>query len=138
MKLDRIYLRRHGYLHLILFLSFPCFTEFAIEVMDELRKSGAMTPSTPQELEPIEPVRTDNARPACLRSTIQEILFGLTATMAIAMGSLLTGSITVISNFVGRDLNMTTAEITWITSSSTLSSGAFLLFFGRVADLFGA
>lgn len=32
---------------------------------------------------------------------------------------------------------MSTAEITWTTSSSTLSSGAFLLFFGRIADLFG-
>ena len=32
---------------------------------------------------------------------------------------------------------MTTAEITWITSASSLSSGAFLLFFGRIADLFG-
>lgn len=32
---------------------------------------------------------------------------------------------------------MTTAQITWISSAGSLSSGAFLLFFGRVADLFG-
>jgi hypothetical protein len=32
---------------------------------------------------------------------------------------------------------MSTAEITWLYSSSSLSSGAFLLFFGMVADLFG-
>lgn len=32
---------------------------------------------------------------------------------------------------------MTTAQITWISSASSLSSGAFLLFFGKVADLFG-
>lgn len=85
----------------------------------------------------LEPVQTNSIRPACFNSTIQEVLFVLTATMAIAMGSLSTGAITVISSFVGRDLDMTTAEITWITSASSLSSGAFLLFFGRVADLFG-
>lgn len=34
-------------------------------------------------------------------------------------------------------LMMTTAQITWISSAGSLSSGAFLLFFGRVADLFG-
>lgn len=88
-------------------------------------------------MEPIEPVQTNNARPSCFKTTLQEVLFVFTATMAIAMGALLTGSITVVSSYIGRDLDMTTAEITWITSSSTLSSGAFLLFFGRIADLFG-
>lgn len=101
------------------------------------------TPSSSSEgnhtanMDPIEPGTTNNIRPACFKSTVQEVLFVLTATMAIAMGALLTGSITVVSSYIGRDLNMSTAEITWITSSSTLSSGAFLLFFGRIADLFG-
>lgn len=89
------------------------------------------------DMAPIEPVQTNSVRPACFSSTIQEVLFVFTATMAIAMGSLLTGSITVVSSFIGRDLDMTTAEITWISSASTLSSGAFLLFFGKTADLFG-
>lgn len=88
-------------------------------------------------LEPIQPATTNNARPACFNSTIQEVLFVLTATMAIAMGSLLSGSIVVISSFVGRDLDMSQAQLTWLASSSSLTSGAFLLFFGRVADLFG-
>ena len=86
---------------------------------------------------PIEPVQTNNVRPACFKSTFQEVLFVLTATMAIAMGALLTGSITVVSSYIGRDLDMSAAEITWIASASSLSSGAFLLFFGRIADLFG-
>lgn len=111
----------------------------------ELEKSEleSTTPSTVQdnnhtaEMDPIEPVQTNNVRPACFKSTLQEVLFVLTATMAIAMGALLTGSITVVSSYIGRDLDMSTAEITWISSASTLSSGAFLLFFGRIADLFG-
>lgn len=123
----------------------------------------------------LEQVTTNNVRPACFSSTLQEVLFVLTATMAIAseyilplarcseaalagdlklafyatkiyandlipsivVGALLTGSVTVVSSFIGRDLNMTTAEITWISSATSLSSGAFLLFFGKVADLFG-
>ena len=88
-------------------------------------------------MEPIRAVDTHEGRPACFTSTFQEVLFVLTATMAIAMSALLVGSVTVTSSFIGRDLNMSTAEITWITSASSLSSGAFLLFFGKVADLFG-
>ncbi|KAF2002487.1 MFS general substrate transporter [Amniculicola lignicola CBS 123094] len=57
--------------------------------------------------------------------------------MAVAMSSFLQGSVTVMSSFAKRDLNMTTAEVTWMTASSALSSGALLLFFGSVADLFG-
>ena len=88
-------------------------------------------------MESLSPVETNNARPACFKSTTQEILFVSTATMAIAMSAVFSGSAVVISSFVGRDLNMTTAEITWITSACSLSSGAFLLFFGKLADLFG-
>ncbi|MCJ1341091.1 hypothetical protein MMC09_006387 [Bachmanniomyces sp. S44760] len=76
-------------------------------------------------------------RPACFRSTVQEIFFVLTTTMAIAMSSFLIGSITVVSSFIGRDLHMSTSEISWISASSSLTAGAFLLFFGRVADMFG-
>ena len=88
-------------------------------------------------MEPLEPIQTNNGRPACFSSTFQEVLFVLTATMAIAMQAMLAGSVTVASSFIGRDLDMTTAEITWISSASSLSSGAFLLFFGKLADLFG-
>ncbi|KAF5858457.1 hypothetical protein ETB97_004396 [Aspergillus alliaceus] len=81
--------------------------------------------------------RDEEARPEVFSSTVQEILFVSVATMAIAMSSLLTGAITVLTSQVQRDLNMTTAELTWLTASSSLASGSFLLFFGRLADLFG-
>ncbi|KAH8682778.1 aminotriazole resistance protein [Tricladium varicosporioides] len=76
-------------------------------------------------------------RPDCFSSTIQECLFVLTATMSIGMSSFLYGSNTVITASIGRDLNMSSAEITWINASSSLSSGAFLLFFAKIADTFG-
>lgn len=92
---------------------------------------------TPVAMESIRPITTNSARPACFSSTVQEILFVLTATMAIGMTSFLAGTVTVTSSFVGRSLGMTTAQITWMSSASSLSSGAFLLFFGRLADMFG-
>lgn len=91
----------------------------------------------PTTLEALDRIETNNVRPACFRSTFHEILFVLTCTMAIAMSAWLAGAVTVISSFVGADLNMTTAQITWITSATSLASGAFLLFFGKLADLFG-
>lgn len=89
------------------------------------------------KMESLHPVQTNNRRPDCFSNTFQEILFVLTCTMAIAMPAYVSGMVTVISSFVGRDLNMSTAEITWLTSATSLASGAFLLFFGGVADLFG-
>lgn len=99
----------------------------------------AIVPLTKDEaaMESLYAVETNNVRPACFNSTITEVLFVLTATMAIAMNSFSAGAVVVISSFVGRDLGMTTAEITWISSAMSLAGGAFLLFFGRVADLFG-
>ncbi|KAK8079443.1 major facilitator superfamily MFS-1 [Apiospora hydei] len=60
-----------------------------------------------------------NARPAAFRSLAHEILFVLTATMSIAMPSFLQGSILIV------------------VAASSLTSGSFLLFFGKVADLLG-
>ncbi|KAL0262744.1 hypothetical protein SLS55_001716 [Diplodia seriata] len=79
----------------------------------------------------------NEARPDVFSSTVQEILFVSVATMAIAMSSLLNGAITVLTSQVQTDLGMTTAELTWLAGSSSLASGSFLLFFGRLADLFG-
>jgi len=56
-----------------------------------------------------------NARPECFTSTLQECLFVMSVTMAVAMSSFLTGSITVMSSFAGRDLGMTNAEISWVS-----------------------
>lgn len=67
----------------------------------------------------VQAPRDNESRPEAFSSTIQEILFVAVATMAIAMSSLLTGTITVLTSQVQKDLNMTTAELTWLTSSSS-------------------
>jgi hypothetical protein len=60
-----------------------------------------------------------DARPECFQSTFQECLFVLSVTMAVAMTSFLTGSVTVLSSFAGRDLDMSNAEITWMNAASS-------------------
>ncbi|KAJ5387401.1 hypothetical protein N7509_009942 [Penicillium cosmopolitanum] len=76
-------------------------------------------------------------RPACFSSTLQECLFVLTATMAIGQQSFFQGCIVGVTASIGADLNMNSAEITWINAGASLSSGAFLLTFGKLADMFG-
>ncbi|EED17304.1 MFS multidrug transporter, putative [Talaromyces stipitatus ATCC 10500] len=84
-----------------------------------------------------EQLRNPNDRPECFSSTLQECLFVLTTTMAIAQTSFFEGLVLVVSASIGEDLNMSSAEITWITAGVSLTSGAFLLAFGKVADMFG-
>lgn len=58
-------------------------------------------------------------RPECFKSTFQEYLFVLTATMSIGMSSFVYGICTVITAPIGRNLHMTSAQITWINASSS-------------------
>ncbi|KAK7981355.1 hypothetical protein PG988_003593 [Apiospora saccharicola] len=84
-----------------------------------------------------QPESDPNARPAAFRSLAHEILFVLTVTMSIAMPSFLQGSILIVSPDIRKDLNMATSQLTWVIAASSLTSGSFLLFFGKVADMFG-
>ncbi|KEF61443.1 uncharacterized protein A1O9_03009 [Exophiala aquamarina CBS 119918] len=88
---------------------------------------------------PLERIDTNpnGSRPACFSSLLQEVLFVLTTTVAVGQSSIFTGALLCMTSFIGRDLNMTAAEVTWLSAAQTLSAGTFLLFFGRVADLFG-
>jgi hypothetical protein len=63
--------------------------------------------------------RDPNARPECFNSTLQECLFVSLVTMAVAMTSFLTGSITVMSSFAAKDLGMNNAEITWMNAATS-------------------
>lgn len=77
------------------------------------------------------------SRPSCFGSTIAEIAFVLITTFAIGQYAILEGILMVLSAQIQEGLHMTSAEVTWLLAGMALTSGAFLLFFGRVADLFG-
>ena len=84
-----------------------------------------------------KPTMPSGDRPTCFRSTSQECLFVLTVTFAVSLSQTLSGALICMTNFIGTDLHMTAAEVTWINTAQSLTNGAFLLLFGRVADLFG-
>lgn len=58
-------------------------------------------------------------RPKCFSSTLQECLFVLTATMAIGQQSFFQGCIVGVTASIGSDLNMNSAEITWINAGAS-------------------
>ncbi|KAG0651925.1 putative MFS-type transporter [Hyphodiscus hymeniophilus] len=78
-----------------------------------------------------------NARPKHFNSNIQEYIFVFTVMMAAASTTFLQGVTVMNTATIGKDMNMTAAEITWISAALGLSSGSFVLFFGKTADLFG-
>ena len=84
----------------------------------------------------VEP-STYGDRPTCFSNTVQECLFVLTTTMAVGQDAIFQGGIICISSFIGNDLNMSAAEVTWISAGQNLAAGCFLPLFGRFADLFG-
>lgn len=58
-------------------------------------------------------------RPECFSSTVQEVLFVFTATMAVAQSSIIVGLASVVTSHIAVDLHMTQAEVTWISASSS-------------------
>lgn len=64
------------------------------------------------------PAKDPNARPECFNSAAQEILFVVAVTMAVAMSAFLSGSVTVMITFAGRDLGMSNAEVTWMSAAT--------------------
>jgi hypothetical protein len=67
-----------------------------------------------------------SGRPKCFTSTFQEVLFVLTATMAIGQQSFFQGCIVGVTASIGKDLHMNAAEITWINAGASYVQ--FLLF----------
>lgn len=76
-------------------------------------------------------------RPPCFSSTLQEVSFVTQSTIAMSTTTFLVGASSIVTASIGRDLNMTQAEISWIAASTTLAAGAFQLAVGQMADLLG-
>lgn len=73
------------------------------------------------------------SRPECFSSTVQECLFVLTATMAIGQQSFHQGCIVGVTASIGADLDMNSAEITWINAGA-----AYVYLFPRVEYTYNA
>lgn len=77
------------------------------------------------------------SRPKCFSTTWSECLFVVTTSFAIGATAIMNGALVVMSNSIAESLHMNSSETTWLMAGMTLTSGAFLLFFGKVADLYG-
>ncbi|KAI1308298.1 major facilitator superfamily domain-containing protein [Xylaria venustula] len=74
------------------------------------------------------------SRPECLRNIIHEFLFVALIALAAATPVFLQRSIVVVTSSIAESLKMSPAELAWSTASSGLTTGAFLLPFGHIAD----
>lgn len=113
----------------------------AVEMTTAIEATTGQVPSPPdiEKLPDLELVESNpyGSRPACFSNLLQECLFVLTTAFATGQSSIFVGAAICITSYIGNDLNMTASEVVWISAGQTLAAGCFLLFFGRVADLFG-
>ncbi|EUC55277.1 MFS general substrate transporter, partial [Rhizoctonia solani AG-3 Rhs1AP] len=61
----------------------------------------------------------------------------LACTLAMVNNIMSGASIAIALPEIGKDLGISQADLQWLVSSYSLTSGCFLLLFGRLADLFG-
>lgn len=76
-------------------------------------------------------------RPACFKNTLQEVSFVAQASIAMSTTTFVVGASSIVTASIGRDLGMSQGEISWIAAAATLTSGAFQLAVGQLADLLG-
>ncbi|KAI1443520.1 MFS general substrate transporter [Annulohypoxylon stygium] len=77
---------------------------------------------------------TAGGRPECLKGPVRECIFVALIAFAAATPVFLQRSIVVVAGSISEALEMTPAQIAWATASSGLTTGAFLLPFGHIAD----
>lgn len=98
--------------------------------------SGDDTRSASRVASPIQ-ASGPQTRPACFKSTLQEVSFVGQATIAMSTTTFLVGASSIVTASIGADLGMSQTEIVWIAAASTLTAGAFQLAVGQLADMLG-
>ncbi|GBE89981.1 efflux transporter [Sparassis crispa] len=71
------------------------------------------------------------------RSTLRSVGLIATCTTAMILNTFNVTALAIALPTIGRDLNIPEYRLQWIISAYSLSSGCLLLFFGRLADLYG-
>ncbi|KAJ7635334.1 MFS general substrate transporter [Roridomyces roridus] len=89
---------------------------------------------SPGELDdgPPSPTTEDPQRP-----TWKSVLLVLTCTLAMILNTASTAGLSIFFPVIGADLSVPEELLQWLVSAFSLSSGCFLLLFGRLADLYG-
>ncbi|KAI1380718.1 MFS general substrate transporter [Hypoxylon crocopeplum] len=74
------------------------------------------------------------SRPECLKNAAHECVFVALIAFAAATPVFLQRSVVIVAGSISEALQMTPAQIAWTTAGSGLTTGAFLLPFGYIAD----
>ncbi|KAI9647905.1 hypothetical protein NHQ30_004294 [Ciborinia camelliae] len=78
-----------------------------------------------------------NSRPSHFSNWAQEWAFVFTVMLASSSTTVIQGVILIMTETIGKGLNATAPQVTWVAASVGLGSGSFMLFFGKVADELG-
>ncbi|KAF9223213.1 efflux transporter [Gyrodon lividus] len=71
------------------------------------------------------------------QSLARSIAIVLTCTAAMVINVSNSTSVSISLSNIGRDIDVQEDQLQWLLSAYSLSSGCLLLFFGRLADLYG-
>ncbi|KAJ7620277.1 MFS general substrate transporter [Roridomyces roridus] len=71
------------------------------------------------------------------RPAWNSVLLVLTCTLAMILNTASAAGLSIFYPVIGADLAVREELLQWLTSAFSLSSGCFLLLFGRLADLYG-
>ncbi|EGN99471.1 hypothetical protein SERLA73DRAFT_182421 [Serpula lacrymans var. lacrymans S7.3] len=74
---------------------------------------------------------------AAQRSTVRSVCLVMTCTAAMVVNISNSTAVSISLPTIGRDLGIEEYKLQWLISAYSLSSGCLLLFFGRLADLYG-
>ena len=95
--------------------------------MVSIRDADKSSESTSSVASTAENAAPANARPACFKSTLQEIACVFVLTMGVAQSSLASGACQIITTLIGADLGMTSGQIPWINAANNIIAGSFLM-----------
>ncbi|CAE6451293.1 unnamed protein product [Rhizoctonia solani] len=111
--------------------------------LDHEEEKGPVVPSESH------PVIRPSSRSGTLRETddqanapapvgfARSLVITLACTLAMVNNIMSGASISIALPDIGKDLGISQADLQWLVSAYSLTSGCFLLLFGRLADLFG-
>ncbi|KAG2147770.1 major facilitator superfamily domain-containing protein [Suillus bovinus] len=81
---------------------------------------------------------SEKAKPHDLQRSLWRSIFIIaTCTATMLVNTVNTSAVSVSLPTIQKDLNISEEQLQWLISAYALSSGCFLLFFGRLADIYG-
>ncbi|KAG1719374.1 major facilitator superfamily domain-containing protein [Suillus occidentalis] len=113
-------------------ISLPRASHYQISRKQEIMSKESNRSPVCQDLN-LEKAKHNNAQ----RSLWRSICIIVTCTAAMVVNIASTSSVSIALPTIERDLHFKEEQLQWLVSAYSLSSGCLLLFFGRLADIYG-